>query len=68
MKTIAVIFLSYVGALCAFAASGFLASWAYQLNGCIWTSSGVFGVSFLAIVTGFAGVITNLFDFSDWFR
>jgi len=65
MKTLAIIVVAYVGALCAFAASGFLASWVYQLYGCVWTSSGVFGVSFLAIVTGIAGAVAGLLD---WFR
>jgi hypothetical protein len=68
MKTAALVVVAYIGAVLAFSASGFLANWIYQISGCIWTSSGVFGVTFLAFVSGFATFVVNFFDLADWFN
>jgi len=68
MKATIFCLAAYVGALGAFAISGYMASWVYASYGCLWTSSTVFGLSFLTLATGFGAVISAAFDLVDWFR
>jgi len=68
MKAAIFCLAAYVCALGAFLISGYMASWVYASYGCIWTSSGVFGLSFLTLATGFGSAIAALFDIADWFR
>lgn len=68
MKAALLIFVVWLGAVLAFVISGYMANWAYMLFGCLWTSSTLFGVSFLALASGIGGLVTYLFDLTDWFN
>lgn len=68
MKAALLVLTVWAGAVFAFAASGYAASWLYEIYGCIWTSSTLFGVSFLAMASAMGGIVTHLFDLTDWFN
>ena len=62
MKTILLFLLIIVFGVSTFFLSGLIANFAYSFVGCIYTSAGIFGVSFITIGAAGIGVALHF----DW--
>jgi hypothetical protein len=47
--------------------SGMLANWVFFSTGCLWTSAGVFGISFGGTMLGIMSSLISPWDMWDWF-